>query len=96
MAITVNTTVVLRSDEIEEIGHMFQKEVNWRKELDEWNERYKAQFGSIGENYVDDNDQIEKLPEVQTAEIIMEIAQPPQPTLTQDQIRRKICDETFK
>lgn len=85
--------------EVLEVGRVFQKEVDWRTELDEWNDKYKAQFGSIGENNVDDY-----IPAAAAAVSTLDAkeaaaaaaVQRPRPTLTHDQIKRKICDETFK
>lgn len=93
MVITMDA-VAPKADEIREVGRMFQKEVDRRRELDEWNEKYKIRFGSIGENNVDDYNLIENPATIPTSEI--STAAQPGPTLTQEQIRRKICDETFK
>lgn len=91
MMITVNA-IVLEPDEIEEVGRVFQKEVDRRKELDAWNDKYKEEFGSIGENNMDDRDY--KSNDIQIP-VSVQIENPPQ-TLTPEQIKKKICDDTFK
>lgn len=92
MAVTVDAAVP-GPGEVQEVGRVFQKEVDWRTELDEWNDKYKAQFGSIGENNVDDySPAAVSAPNADKAAAL----QQPRPTLTQEQIKRKICDETFK
>lgn len=91
--ITVDAAV-LSPDEIELVGRMFQKEVDWRRELDVWNENYKTEFGSIGEYSEADDCECARSVVVQMTPAQNE--PPPVPVLTPEQIKRKICDETFK
>jgi hypothetical protein len=92
MIMTIRATI-LKSNEIEEVGSIFQEECDWLRELDAWNEKYKAEFGVSGENDVDDHDyksiqSFEKLHVVESEHI--------QPMLSQDQVKKAICNETFK
>lgn len=82
--------VVIEPNTIEEVGRVFQKEVAWRKELDAWNGKYKEEFRSVGENNVDSRSyrEIKSHATNQSDNI--------QLPLSQEQIKRKICDETFK
>lgn len=90
MMVTIDV-VALKPKDIEDIENVFTNEVELRKELDAWNEKYKEQFGSIGENNVDEYKTNEKKPPISTISIELF-----QPALTPKQIKRKICDETFK
>jgi len=84
---------VMEPDTIEEVGRVFQKEVIWRKELDVWNSKYKEEFRSMRKNCVDnqENRAIKSYygPNSVHSDNL-------QPTLSQEQIKRKIWDETFK
>lgn len=84
--------VVMEPNTIEEVGRVFQKEVIWRKELDAWNSKYKEEFRSIAENDEDGRDykaiKSYKPNSVHSDNI--------QPTLSQEQIKRNIIDETLK
>ncbi|XP_050436301.1 uncharacterized protein LOC126843044 [Adelges cooleyi] len=75
---------------IKEVGHLFHKESERRRELDLWNERYKEQFGSKGENDFDDCESVE-IRKPPTVHIEKQSEQ-----LTSEQTKRKICVETFK
>lgn len=90
MMITIDV-VVMKPKDIEDVKSVFTNEVNLRKELDAWNEKYREQFGTMGENNIDDYKLSEQKPSVVT--IPVESAPP---ILTPDQIKRKLCDETFK
>lgn len=83
--------ILLEQNEIEDIGRVFQKEVDWRKELDAWNEKYKIEYGSIGENNMDDrNFKSTEMPNWNQTEKHRST------TMTQEQINRQVCDETFR
>lgn len=86
MAITVDAPAP-GPDEVQDAGRAFQDEVDRRRELDEWNDKYRTRFGLIGENNVDDYD-----PAAAAAATATDGAGP----FTQEQIRRKVCDETFR
>ncbi|XP_060848211.1 dynein axonemal intermediate chain 3-like isoform X2 [Rhopalosiphum padi] len=90
MMITTDA-VVMEPNTIEEVGRVFQKEVIWRKELDAWNSKYKEEFRSIAENDEDGRDykaiKSYKPNSVHSDNI--------QPTLSQEQIKRNIIDETL-
>jgi len=84
--------VVMESNTIEEVGRVFQKEVVWRKELDAWNSKCKEEFKSMAENdeNVRDYRKIKShVPDSVHSDNI-------QPTLSQEQIKRKIVDDIFK
>lgn len=90
--ITVDATP-LKSNEIENVRHMFRDEVDRRKELDEWNDKYKERFGTMGENNVDDDyspreDEVPIPGAIPTKNDIL--------GMTQEQISRRICEENFK
>lgn len=88
--ITVEAMSV-KSTDIEEVGHVFQREVDWRRELDVWNEKYKERFGSLDEKNIDDNKSTKKL------QIPASVStQDGRTTVTLTQMKRKIYDETFK
>jgi len=83
----------LKSNEIEDVRNMFRNEVNRRKELDEWNDKYKERFGAMGENNVDDNysprdDELSTPDTIPTKNDML--------GMTQEQISRRICEENFK
>lgn len=88
--VTVNATVP-GPGEVERVGHMFQKEVDRRRELDAWNDKYKTEFGSKSENDVDaDNYAVMQSPIRSSVDVV-------RPTsMTPDQVKRKIGDETYK
>lgn len=83
--------VAMKSKDIEDVECVFTNEVNLRKELDAWNEKYREQFGTMGENNVDDYKSTDKKQPLTTIPI-----ESAPPILTPEQIKRKICDETFK
>jgi len=85
MMFTIDTTA-MKPSEIEEVGRMFQKEVDRRRELDAWNDTYKEQFKPTIENYVDDYDSTEE--QVPTENNNQ--------NLTAEQIKRKTCNKNFK
>lgn len=90
MTITASTPT---PNELEEIERIFQKELDWLRRLDDWNEIYKKEFGLMGENDVDDNDyksfQSSEQPNVVESENI-------KPILSKNNIHKVICEETFK
>lgn len=92
MVMTIRASI-LKPNEIEEVRSQFQKEIDWLTELDDWNDKYKKEFGPLGEYDVDDHDykstQSDEQPHAVENEFI-------QPILSQDQIKKTICDETFK
>jgi len=92
MVMTIRASI-LKPNEIEEVRNQFQKELDWLTELDDWNDKYKKEFGPLGEYDVDDHDykamQSDEQPLAVESEFI-------QPILSQDQIKKTICDETFK
>lgn len=92
MIMTISA-VSLKPNEIEEIGRVFQKELDWITELDAWNHKYKAEFGHMGEYDLDDHDykSIESFDKLHVADF-EKIKQKP----SQEQIYKTICDETFK
>lgn len=90
MVMTVRASV-LKPNEIEQLGLLFQKELDWLTGLDAWNDRYKKEFGPSGEYDVDDHDY--KSMQLDEHEVNGEFIQP---ILSQDQIKKTICDETFK
>lgn len=81
---------VLEPNEIEKIACVFQKEVDWRRDLDAWNDKYKELFGSVENKNGGDCKTTEK--EVSTMIPVEEI----QLNSASGQTKRKICDETFK
>ncbi|XP_029341055.1 uncharacterized protein LOC107882537 [Acyrthosiphon pisum] len=91
MVMTIRASI-LKPNEIEEIGSRFQKELDWLTGLDDWNDMYKREFGPLGEYDLDDHDykamQSDEQPHAVERELI-------QPILSQDQIKKTICDETF-
>ncbi|CAH1731756.1 unnamed protein product [Aphis gossypii] len=91
MIMTIRATL-LTPDEILETGNLFQEECDWLKGLDAWNERYKKEFGVLGENDVDDHDykSIQSYDQSHVAE-----SEHIQPVLSRDQIQKAICEETF-
>lgn len=91
MIITTDVPVV-EPNIIEEVGRVFQKEVIWRKELDVWNSKYKEEFRSIKENDADSQDYRAVKSHVSNSIHSDDL----QPTLSQEQMKRKIWDETFK
>uniref|UniRef100_A0A2S2R2B2 WD repeat-containing protein 63 n=1 Tax=Sipha flava TaxID=143950 RepID=A0A2S2R2B2_9HEMI len=88
--ITISATI-LEKNKIEEVGNIFQKEIDRRRELDAWNIKYKEEYGPVEENEVDDshcestepfeqileNDDVKLLPKSKS-------------------IKRQICHETIK
>jgi len=92
MVMTIRASI-LKPNEIEEIGRLFQKELDWLTGLDAWNDMYKKQFGLSGENDVDDYDYKSMQSDDHLREVDNKVIQP---ILSQDQIKRTICDETFK
>jgi len=92
MIMTIRATL-LTPDEILETRNLFQEECDWLKGLDAWNERYKKEFGVLGENDVDDHDykSIHSYDQSHVAE-----SEHIQPILSRDQIQKAICEETFK
>ncbi|XP_025202203.1 uncharacterized protein LOC112599497 [Melanaphis sacchari] len=76
---------------IEEVGRVLQKEVIWRKELDVWNSKYREEFRSMAKNDEDDRDYRTMKSHVPNSVHGDNI----QPTLSREQIKRKIFDETF-
>lgn len=90
MMVTVDA-IILEQSEIEDIGRVFQKEVDWRKELDAWNEKYKLEYGSIGENNMDDRSY--RPSEIPT---MVQMEKRQSTTMTQEQIKRQVCEETFR
>lgn len=91
MMITTDVPV-MEPNTIEEVGRVFQKEVIWRKELDAWNSKYKEEFKSMRENDVGSQDYREIKSHVSNSAH----SDNSQPMLSQEQIKRKIWDETFK
>lgn len=85
MMITIDTTA-LKPSEIEEVGRMFQKEVDRRRELDAWNDTYREQFKSTRENDADDYDSTEEQVPTQNDD----------QNLTAEQIKRKTRNENLK
>lgn len=83
---------VMEQNTIEEVGRVFQKEVIWRKELDAWNSKYTEEFRSTIKNDVDSQDNREIKSYVPNSVHSDNLQQ----TLSQEQIKRKIWDETFK
>lgn len=84
--------VVMESNTIEEVGRVFQKEVVWRKELDAWNSKCKEEFRSMAEHdeNIRDYRKIKShVPDSVHSDNI-------QPTLSQEQIKKKIFDEIYK
>lgn len=88
----VTDVPVVEQNTIEEVGRVFQKEVIWRKELDAWNSKYKEEFRSMIKNDVDSQDNMPIKSYVPNSVHSDNL----QPTLSQEQIKRKIWDETFK
>lgn len=88
MMVTIDV-VAMKPKDMEDAENVFMNEVNLRKELDAWNEKYREQFGTMGENNVDDYKSTDRKPPT----IAIESAPP---ILTAEQIKRKLCDETFK
>lgn len=84
--------VVMESNTIEEVGRAFQKEVVWRKELDAWNSKCKEEFRSMAEN--DENGRDYRKIKLHAPNSVH--SDTIQPKLSQEQIKRKIFDETFK
>jgi len=91
MMITTDVPV-MEPNTIEEVGLVFEKEVIWRKELDAWNSKYKEEFRSMRENNVGSQDYRAIKSHVPNSAH----SDNPQPTFSQEQIKRKIWDETFK
>jgi len=91
MMITTDVPVV-EPNTIEEVGRVFQKEVIWRKELDVWNSKYKEEFRSMIENDTDSQDY--RAIKSHTPNSVN--SDDLQPTLSQEQTKKKIWDETFK
>lgn len=89
MIMTIDT-VILKLNEGEEVGRVFQKEVDRRRELDAWNEMYKKEFGSRV-NKIDDHPQTSELPVPSSVQI--EYGQPP---LKPERVQVRIYDEIFK
>lgn len=79
--------VALTPSEIADVGRMFQKEVDRRRELDAWNVKYNELFGPGREND-NDRDSSEEPKKVQT--------ESGQRKSTAEQAKRKTRDETFK
>eukprot|EP00102_Acyrthosiphon_pisum_P020917 XP_016658127.1 PREDICTED: uncharacterized protein LOC100571197 [Acyrthosiphon pisum] len=90
MMITTDVPV-MEPNTIEEVGRVFEKEVIWRKELDGWNSKYKEEFRAMRENDVGSQDYWEIKSHVPNSVHSDNL----QPTLSQEQIKRKIWDETF-
>lgn len=90
MMVTVDAAV-MEPNEIEKIASVFQKEVDWRGELDAWNDQYKEMFGSVEKINENNRKIIEK--EVSTMVVPIEEVQL---NSTPGHTKRKICDETFK
>lgn len=89
--ITVGATV-LEKNQIEEVGRIFQKEIDRRRELDAWNVKYKEAHGPIGEMDLDDSHCESTEP---YGQIPAENEEEKQVSKSK-QIKRQICDETFK
>lgn len=92
MVMTIRATI-LKPNEIEEVGSRFQKELDWLTELDDWNDMYKRIFGPLGEYDVDDHDYKAMQSDEELHAVESELIQP---ILSQNQIKKTICDETFK
>lgn len=88
--ITIGATV-LEKDQIEEVGRTFQKEIDRRRELDEWNLKYKETYGTIEDKMngsrFEPTEQYRQIP-VETED--------EKPVLKSKQLKGQICDETFK
>ncbi|XP_050527751.1 uncharacterized protein LOC126897863 isoform X2 [Daktulosphaira vitifoliae] len=77
-------------NEIDEVDALFKKEIERKKELNNWNEKYKEIFGILGENNVDEFQSVETQMS-STLEPIEEKSE----TVTSEQNKRKICNEAF-
>lgn len=89
MIITVDS-VTLEPNESEEVGRVFHKEVDRRRELDAWNKMYKEEFGSRV-NKINDRPTTSELPVPTSVQI--EDGRPP---LKSERIQIRIYDEIFK
>jgi len=92
MVMTIRASI-LKPNEIEEIQRQFQKELDWLTGLDAWNDMYKKEFGPLGEYDVDDHDYKSMQSDEHLHAVESEFIQP---ILSQDQIKKTICNETFK
>jgi len=95
MVMTIRASI-LKPNEIEEVRRQFQKELDWLTGLDTWNDMYKKEFGPSGEYDVDDYDYKTMQSDEHLHTVESEFIQPIVSTLSQDQIKKTICDETFK
>lgn len=92
--ITIDATA-LKSNEIEEVRCMFQDEVNRRKELDEWNNKYKEQLETLGNDYHNVNGNYNPKDEEVTV-LAPPLAKNELLCLTEEKIMRDICNTHFK
>jgi hypothetical protein len=88
--ITISATI-LEKNKIEEVGNIFQKEIDRRRELDAWNIKYKEEYGPVEENEVDDShcestEPFEQISENDDVKLLPK----------SKSIKRQICHETIK
>lgn len=84
-------TIKLKPNECQEVGRVFQKEVDRRRELDAWNEKYKEEFETKGNNTTDNHLPTYKL-QVPTSIQIENVQSPLKPK----QMKTQIYNEIFK